>query len=199
MAAMTKDTLFIQEWVAIAKGNNLIDGIGANFQTSLGASLVVSVANIEAVANALGALVIVEAAYDSGNQGYRELYSIRMAAGTAVLEALDAIAAADQEVIELASTTGFETIGDKYFLHDTVDIEKSEIVRNLTFINDDKISIVGDLEFTHQTSAKLCSIVDSKMFPIPNEIEAVRVLIINDDADCDIAAKIELARITGLA
>lgn len=200
MATATKTTSVIQDWDPISGGSVGNYGVsGAGVLTScLQAGLMVTVCPIEAVANALGALVTVEGRFGGNNEDFHDLYTLRMGAGTASLEAVEVEAASGQRTIELASTTDFETLGDKYLVHNTVSEPNSEVVRNAGFDNDVDITVVSNLQNTQQVSANLYNIVNEKFFPLPEALSLVRVHILNDDTDCDVLWRVDLILLTAV-
>ena len=103
-----------------------------------------------------------------------------MGAGTAGLEAVQTQAEPTDTTIQLASTTDFETWGDKYFILNTT-IANSEVIRNHGFVNDDELYIVDGLTNQQATSSVLYSIVAEKYFPLPDELSTARVIVVNDD------------------
>ena len=196
--AATKTVAEEQAWVAITAANDANAG-PVDFSTDFKGGIIVTVCPIEAVAHANGVLVIVEAEFDDANNYYRRLYELRMGAGTASLEAIGTEADPTDQILLVGSTTDFETLGDRYVIHNTVDVEKSELVTNSGFVNDTSIAIVESLINTQQTSANLYNIVAEKYFPIPDEVSTVRVLFINDDADCDVIVRVDAARMTAIS
>ena len=199
MVAAAKTYVNELNWTVVAAG---VQGgeTTIDFSTSLVSGLSITVCPIEAVAHALGTLVQVFGHSNGAAEDDYLLYEIRLGAGTANAEVVGSEAASGQGTILVASTTEFETLGDRYLIHNTVSAGDSEIVRNAGFNNDVSITTWSNLVNTQQSaSSVLYNIVAEKYFPIPNDVSYVRVMFLNDDADCDVLVRVIASRITGVA
>lgn len=199
MATLTKSTEQALDWTSlVATANGRTPDI--DLTTDLEAGLMVTVCPVEAVALADGILVIVEGRFGGpGDEDWRDLYTLRMAAGTANTIDVDVQAAAGATVLPISATANFDTAGDKFFCRNSVALENSEVVRNADTAVNVSITLADGLENTQQTSADLFDIVAEKYFPIPNTVDIVRVTYVNDDADCDVAIRVDVVRVTEIA
>lgn len=194
----TKSVAVVQDWKALSPGSWWSAG-DIDVSTSFKAGLAVVVCPIEAVAHANGTLVRVMGRFGANDEDWRVLYDLRMGAGTAATVNVDVEEAAEAFEIHVDSTTDFETLGDRYLVHNTVAVANSELITNGGFTNDDVIALTHGLANTQETSANLYNIVAEKYFPLPDEVSMAQVLFLNDDADCDVLVRVDVARITAVA
>ena len=197
MAALTKTATTPNAWTSLPAGG-FSNGAAAITTTSLDSAIQITVANVEAVANALGTLVTVTFLTGTGADSHREQYRFRMAAGTANVQDVGTESAADQELVLVAATANFDTVGDWFIIHNTVDVTKSEMRQIQTLVTDTSITVVGDLINTQETSAKLYDLVETKRVPIPLDIREVDISLWNDDADCDVIYQIGQTIVTAI-
>ncbi len=198
MATLTKTTEVSRDWTSLLAGaNGRTPDI--TLTTDLEAGLLVTVCPVEAVALADGILVTVEGRFGPGDEDWRDLYTLRMAAGTASTIDVDVEAAAGATVLPISATANFDTAGDKFFCRNSVLLANSEVVRNSGTAVNVSISLADALQNIQQTSADLFDIVAEKYFPLPNAVSKARVTYVNDDADCDVAIRVDVVRATEIA
>ena len=195
--ALTKAAATIDEWAAITAATSR-EGATYDISGAYRATLTVAVARIEAEGHALGAHVVVEVRFGSTDEDWRVLTKFRGSAGTVSAIDVDAQSLGGGTTLYVSSTTNFETLFDKYFVKDGAAIGDSEIVRNNGFANDDYITCLDNLTHTHENTADVYTGVDEWVIGLPDDASAVRVLVHNDDADCDIASRTDITKITAL-
>lgn len=193
----TKTTTQVKDWAAITAASQ-DDTSEIDLSGLHRVGLIVTVCPIEAVANAEGVRITIEARIGDNDEDWRDLYELRMAAGTANTTNIDVEAAATDTVVPVDLTANFETTGDKFLIHNTVAVAASETCRIVTFASNDTITILDGLKNIQQTSANLYDIVAEKYFPIPDEYDTIRVVALNDDADCDVIWRVDRAQITAI-
>ncbi len=195
--------------MAIGKSESNIDGwevitaaglrLGADHDVSAvyQAVLAIAVARVEAVAHANGALITVEVRFGTNDAGWRILTAFRSTKGTVSTIDVDASSASGGTTLSVSATANFETLNDKYFVKDNT-ISSSEIVRNNGFSSNDFITTLDNLDQTHANTADVYTKPDEFVIAIPDAASTVRVIIWNDDADCDIATKTDIIKLTGI-
>ncbi len=193
----TKGNTEIDNWTPTGTAA-LVKGSEADVSTLVGAGLLVTVGHMDANANALGALVIVQGRVGANDEDWRDLYSIRMAAGTADTTTLDAEATSPTAVIPLAATGDFQTLGQKALIVNGTAAD-SEVVMVKSWSAGVSITAVDDLKNTQQNGLSIFSIVAEKFFPLPDGLSTARVLVINDDADAALAFRVDLVGISSVA
>ncbi len=198
MATATKTTTVLRDWAEIGaavKGTISLSSDG-DVSTSFEAGVMVVVCPIEAVANALGALVTVEGRFGANDEDWRDLYTLRMGAGTA--KTTDVDVESSGVTLSVTSTTDFEQAGTQFLVHDTVTPVNSELARTQTFDNDVSITLEDALKNTQPITSDIYDIVATKYFPIPPEVKTVRIILINDDDDCDVIWRADLTQMTAI-
>lgn len=199
--AATKTNVEVLDWDQVVAGAPPATPSDINVSTVFRAGLSVTVCPIEAVANALGALVIVEGRFGSNDEDWRALYELRMGAGTANTANVAVEAASAQADLIVDDASNFITPGQKFLVHNTASDIASETVRILSVaINgNDTITLINNLQNTQQTSANVYDIVAEKLFPLPDELSTARVILINDDDDCNVLWRVDVARLTAIS
>ena len=197
MADFTKNGSQVEEWAQIAAAATRI---GADIATpdDVGVLLEITVCHDSANPHANGALVTVEVSGNtSGDEDWSELIpgGYRSSGGTAEKDDVDIESSG--MTLYIASTSGFTTKMDRYFVKNNT-IANSEIVRNNGYAIDDYIQLVDSLTNTQQTSADIFSIVDQWIVRVPKEFRRARVLVWNDDADCTICSRTRRALATDI-
>lgn len=197
MAANTKANTQVDDWTTTGTAA-LVEGSPADVSTTLRAGLLVTIGHSDANANALGALVIVQGRYGANDEDWRDLYRIRMAAGTADTTTLDAEATSPTSTIPLTATGDFQTLGLKAIIINGT-LGNSEVVTVSGWSAGVSIAAVDNLQNTQQNGLSIFNIVDEKLFPLPDEVSTARVLIVNEDADSSLTFRVDLAEVSSIA
>lgn len=198
--ALAKSNAAVDEWANIVAAA-IREGATIDLSGNYGHVLNIAVAQIEAVAHANGVLVTVEGRFGAEDEDWRTLTEFRTAGGTAVTVNVDVESAAEATQLKVDSTGGsseFETKMDRYFVHNTVAVGNSEIVRNNGFADNDYITLLDGLKNTQETSANVYNLVDEFTVELPAALSTARVLVWNDDADCDVCSRTDIAKQTGI-
>lgn len=199
--AATKTIEQLVDWEVVDAGDNSQETADIDVSTVFRSGIFVVACPVEAVANALGLLVIVQGKYGTNNEDWRTLYTLRMGAGTANTANVAVEAGNGQADIIVDDGTNFAGSGEVFLIHNTVAAVNSELARIVAtvFNGNDTITVIDNLANTQQTSANLFDIVAEKLFPLPDEISTARVLAFNDDADCDVLWRVDIARLTAIS
>lgn len=195
MAAATK-THDVGTWADLSAASGL-ESSAIDVSTTLDAAIVVTVCPIEAVANALGALVIVQVRTSTEDDDWHNLYEIRLGAGTANTIDVDQESAQDTATLFLSATANFDGLFQRFFSHHSSPAD-SQIVTGISVDTDVSIGLLDNLVHTQPNTANVYDIVAEKLLPLPQNVSTARVLIVNDDADCDVAVKIDVERMTAI-
>lgn len=115
----------------------------------------------------------------TGDEGWESMLSFKPVAATAATEALDAIAAAGQKVITVASTTGF-VAGDQVYVEDTVTIGNGEFHTVDSISAGVSITLRDNLVTAKPASAVIWGAAD--WFPVTNlDLSSVKRLRVTYD------------------
>ncbi len=123
MATATKANTQISDWTALAP-DLVLESAVVDVSTSIKAGVNVVVVHTDTSANANGVLVRVDARFGAADENWHPLYELRMGAGTASTEVLDAEAASAQATIPVTLTATFETRGIRGFIHESGDLRR---------------------------------------------------------------------------
>ena len=195
MASATKTTAQVMDWTLVEDANNVIESSNQSLATYLKSSLMVTVGHADNDANALGLLVRIEGRYGTADKDWHKLYEVRMGAGTAGADDLDGDASATYASITL--TNGYPTVGDKWFIYDQVNISASEVATTTSNASTNWTVLDGIFD-GHLDETPIYDGVAEKQFPIPDEVSTVRVVFVNDDADADMVARVDLSAMTAI-
>lgn len=199
MPDFTKDGTQIDEWAVVSPATQR-EGAAIAIPDDLVISVTVWSSKVEEVAHDGEDYYLFQASKStSGDEDWEDVLELKGTAGTADKVNVDVESAAGATQLKVDSTGGaseFETLGDRYFVLNNT-IANSEIVKNNGFANDDYITCLDGLTNTQQTSADVFNIVD-QIGPItyPPQFRRARVIVRNDDADCDIVTKTDIAKVT---
>ncbi len=194
MAIAKSESTIVDVWAAVtaaAMRQGAEIDLSAVYTNVIG----IAVARIEAVDHANGALITVEGKI-SEVHAWRILTTFRSSAGT--VATIDVDAQSSSTTLPVSATANFETFNDKYFVKDGTDIADSEIVRNEGFDSNVSITTMENMTHTHENTSDVYTGVDEFTLVLPPGLSTARVLIWNDDADCDIATRTGLAKQTGI-
>lgn len=179
--ALTKSGIK-QNWVEIAQ-NDLVEGavidVSGNYETNLTIQVALSTETAHT-----GTKMIVEVSGESsGDDAWSEhIAEIIACIGTA--NSVNCDQNSSGSTLYVDSTTDFEIKGDRYFVEDTGDITKCEIVRNNGFSNDDYITTLDAITDQKDSGDDVFDIVEDHLVHIPFGYSRVRVLYDNTyDAD----------------
>ncbi len=200
MAVATKTPTQVDDWTALVAGA-FGKGSEADVSSTLEQALMVTVVHADADANANGVLVKVQARAGENDEDWKNLYPpIRMGAGQAITRTLDAEATSPTAVVPLTDASGtiFEALGTAFFILNGT-IVNSEVVTVSAFTTTASVTGTDNLKNTQQNGLSAFTGVAEKFFPIPGSVHPVRVLFFNDDADADMAWRVDLAEMSSIA
>ena len=172
-----------------------------DLDSALGAVLHIDMAHQDT--NAAGNLAHCKIWIKSGStdEDWHEFISLTATDGTANSQQLDANSGSGQanpDRIQVASTTNFETPGDKYFLKDVGDLTNSCIVVNKDYVNDDYVVHMDDLVGAYDSSDFLYDVIDQWSILLPSTIQAAKVTFHNEDSDATYACRVRYTIITDI-
>lgn len=198
MADYDKTNSQIDEWAVIAAAA-MREGAVFTFADHLKDGVIVTLVKGEAVAHDGEGYVILECSRNaSGNEDWTEIAKFQTNAETAATTTLDAEAAAAATTVPLTATANFATKGDRYLISNGT-IANSEVVRNNGYSDGVSITILDGLTNTQQNGVSIFTTVEQYAFTdIPEIFQRGRVLILNNDADCDLISRTEFASVTDL-
>jgi len=195
MADFTKTGAEIDAWAVVSAADQRV-GADIDIPDDIGIVVEIHRCKVEAVAHDGEAYSIIEVSGEtSGGEDWVEFFKMQTQAETAATSAVDAESAAAAKTVYLTSTTGLETLGDRYLIKDATPAN-SELVRNDGFANDDYITVVDNLTNTHADTADIYTTVEEFQVHIPPEYRRARVITVNNDADCDMMTRTRVAKIT---
>ena len=200
--AVTKSNVVVLDWLAlpvdsIRGAGSVGDAAFADLSLSLAAGITVTVAHDDGNANANGVEVIVEVQYGNTDEDWRDLYVLRMGAGTATVETFNDATVGASDTTFVTTGTSMSTQGEKWFISDGT-VANSEMVR-VRSISSNTVTVVDGLTNAHANSLSLTNGVDEKYFPIPADISSIRVLFNNDDATAAMVVRVDLGKMTAAA
>jgi len=186
--------IVIDEWQPVVAATAVV-GNSQLLQWPGEKMLYVETALVEATAHGTGAQVVVEISY--GDDDWTLLTSFRGTAETAATTTLNgAVTAADTTVTLTDATTGdFDVKLRKWFILDPnvyANSESLKTVSNSTHV----VTTAQDVQRAHVTGANCYDRVDEFVITIPKAARYARVILNNDDADCDIAFTTRLSQVT---
>lgn len=153
--------------------------------------------NNSAAGDAAGVSILIKSG--TTDEDWHELVRFPATGGTANVGNCNDTTASGQAVIELTSTTNFETPGDIYFLKDEGTLADSCLVMNQgTYADDDWITVIDDLVNAYDADDNLYDIVDQWMVALPSSIQACKVLFYNTDADANYACRVKYTMVTDI-
>lgn len=195
--ALTKTTSIdvIDNWQAVGAGLVVV-GAAKSLADSYDTLLFVELAIIEAVAHG-GCDVLVEISYGNDNwvalPGGHVLGTDETPATTTINDA--AVTGGDTDITLTDSATGdFNVLGRKWFIKDGT-IANSESVRTKSDAAH-TVTLCHDLLRSHANGLNVYDRVNEWTFPIPMPAAYVRTIIINTDADCDVAFTTRVSKVT---
>ena len=195
MAAATKANTEVDDWTAAAK-DTVTEGSAADVSTTLDAALFVTVVHTDANANALGVLVTVQGRFGAEDEDWRDLYTLRMGAGTASTTTInDADVNAAETTITI--TAGTPTTGERWWIEDGT-LVNSEVVTTTSKAST-TWTVLDGLANDHADGLSIFDTVAEKLFPLPNSVSTARVVFANDDADAEMAFRVDLAEMSAIA
>lgn len=165
---------------------------GEGYDASLSTVLHITMAHCstDAAGDPAGFKVFVRV--NSDDEGWRFLVGIGATGGVAVAGDLDDAAAGAQAVIPITSTTGFETPGSVFFLHDAGTMANSALVIfGGDYENDVSITVIDDLVNSYDSDDYLYDIVDQWPVLLPEGCDEAKVLFYNTDADSNYACRVD--------
>lgn len=129
---------------------NMIEGTPVAVATFLSGTITIKIANIEAIANADGVIVIIQGSFDaSGDDAWFELVSFIGTTTVAEVEALTATEPVTETSIAVASTTNLVVI-DKIYIQDASVVADGEwhrivkVVTNTNIVIDYGLAVEND-------------------------------------------------------
>jgi len=197
-AQPTKTTAIdtVDAWQAVVAATAVV-GNAKDVSASYGTILYVEIALTEAVAHGTGSMFIVEVSYadDEWVQMSRHRGTIETAGTTTINDG--SVTAGDTTVtLTDATTADFDVPGRKWFIKDGT-IANSETVR--TVVNAvHTVTIAQDLIRSHANGLNVYDRVDEWIIAIPFAVSQIRVIAINDDADCDMAFTTRVSQVTAM-
>lgn len=179
--ALTKSGIK-QDWVEIAQ-NALTEGVTIDVSGNYDTPLVIQMA-LSTVTAHTGTKVIIEVSGESsGDDAWSELLPPFIEL-IATAKKVNCDQNSSGSTLYVDSTTDFETKGDRYFVEDTNDVTKCEIVRNNGFSNDDYITTLDAITDQKDSDDDVFDTVAELPVYIPFGWSRARVLYDNTyDAD----------------
>lgn len=195
MAAATKVSAELLAWTTLAVNTSTLTSEGSLVST-LKAGIMISIAHVDGNANANGVLVLVQQKAEDSPNPWKDIYSLRLGAGTADADDLDGSVSEAGGTIVLTDATDFDARGEKIFIVDGT-IANSEMVRgNGTAV--ETITLLDSLTNAHADASVVTTDPVEKYLALPDELRTFRVALINDDADAVMAARIDLETMTAI-
>lgn len=194
--ALTKTTSIdtVDSWQSVTAGT-LVVGTAESLTTSYQSVLYIELAPIEAVATD-GANVLVEVSY--ADDDWTKLTEFAATAETpATTTTVGAVTDANTVIDLTDSATGdFDVVGRKWFIKDGT-IANSESVRTQSdYAND--VTLCSGIQRSHSSGVSVYDRVDEWVVSLPFAAAYVRVIVNNDDADCDCAFTTRISKVTAL-
>ena len=175
----------VDNWQAVVAAS-MTAGSAKDLSNMRDVLLYIEAALVEAVAHGTGVQVLVEISY--ADDDWVLLTSFRGTAETAGTTTInDATAEAGDSTITLtdATTADFDEKGRKWFILEATyaNSESVKTISNAAHV----VTLAQDLIRDHTNGANVYDRVDEWVVAIPDGAAYVRVLVNNDDADCDVA------------
>ena len=195
--ALTKSSTIdvVDAWQAVTAANMAVGSV-ADLSDSYNSIMYIETAAVETVAHGTGTQVIVEVSY--ADDEWTTLTTFRGTAETGDKSPINVDATAADGTIAIISSAGdFDTVGRKFLIKDAT-IGNSEAVRTksaTTVI----ITLAQDLIRAHLTTAICYDRVDDFVVSLPTAAAKARLLVNNDDADCDIAFTSRISKVTAVS
>lgn len=103
--------------------------------------------------------------------------------------------------VEVASTTGFITPGQKFFVKDASTLADSTIAFIKDYVSNDYIEVFDDLlhKYLSATPDVIYDIIDQWNIVLPAPLAAAKVIFANDDADANYACRVRYTMVTAIA
>jgi len=172
------------------------------YTDTISSTLNIAMVNIGAVADAgsVGWKVFVR--YGADDDGWRLWLEGKADVAVAVTTVLDLEAAADQAVIPVTATAGFDAvgqIGDTYFIKDATLANSELVIWGGVHADADTITVIDDLVRTHAvTTSSLYAVVSQWNIRLPNGNGEAKVVFYNQDADANYACRVDYANVTDI-
>ena len=198
MADLTKAGSQVDEWTVVTAAT-IREGAVVDIPTDMQVVLEVTVCKVEAVAHDGHAEIIPEMSGNTtGDEDWAEGAKVEITAETASTTTLDAEASAAATTVPLTATANFTTKGDRYLIKNGT-IANSEIVRNNGYADGVSITILDGLTNTQQNGVSIYTSVEQFLITVAAPFRRARILANNKDADCDIATRTRIAKVTAIA
>jgi len=165
---------------------------GEGLDASVTATLHVTIAHTDAnalTANSAGFVVLIRVG--ATDEFWRHYITLYATGGTANVGDCDAESAGAQVNVYVTATTNFEVAGDVYFLHDADSMVASCLIVNGGYKDDDYIMHVDNLVNTYDAADNVYDIVDQWPITLPSSVQAAKIIFFNNDADCDLAGRVD--------
>ena len=167
---------------------------GEGYDDSLSSTLLVTMVNVGAAGTAGAQGFAVYVRMGATDETWRQLTKLPMDATASTVGDCNAASAAAQANINLTATTGFETPGSMYFLHDAGTIADSALVIfGGVYNNDNFITVIDNLVNTYDADDNLYSNVQQWSIVLPGGCDEAKVLFYNGDADANYACRVDYA------
>lgn len=152
--------------------------------------------DVNAAGDAAGFIVLIKSG--TTDEDWHEHVRAEADGGTANLGNCDAESAGAQANVYIASTTNFETPGDKYFMKDEGTLANSCIIVNKDYVNDDYIICIDNLVNTYDDADNTYDIVNQWNILLPEDTKVAKVLFYNKDADATYACRVRYSLATDI-
>lgn len=175
----------IDSWQPVVAGTMVV---GDSLDTSRHYSclLYIETALVEAVAHGTGVEVIIEVSYADAD--WNTLTTFRGTIETAAASTTSGAVTDANTVIDVTdpNTGDFDVIGRKWFILDST-YANSESVKTNSLGALLAVTLTSAIQRSHVTGVAVYDRVDDWVVSIPDEVGRVRILVNNDDSDCDVA------------
>ena len=167
---------------------------GEGYDDSLSSTLLVTMVNIGAAGTAGAQGFAVYVRMGATDETWRQFVKLPMDATASTVGDCNAVSGSAQANINLTATTGFETPGSMYFLHDAGTIADSTLVIfGGTYNDDNYITVIDNLVNAYDADDNLYSNVQQWPIVLPGGCDEAKVLFYNGDADANYACRVDYA------
>ena len=199
-AAKTTSVAQIDEWAAVAQNTVRKGATYADVSSFYGSTLHVDMALTSTTAHDGTKIWVQASSNTTGDEDWYTLAEDFGPLGTANPEALAGAEAPGAEILEVASTTGYEADETRYIfiLDDTV--ADSELCTLISHEATPSVTVLDGITNAHDASDSLFNIANTYIYAVGIEVQRIRVIVDNtfDPGGSQVHTRTRISNVTGL-